>query len=179
MGKKLTILVAVLVFVAAGVSVATAHAANDAMPFDRLKALVGEWEGKNDSGPVHITYTLVSGGSALMERMKPANEPEMITLYTQDGDHILVTHYCSQGNQPQMKSESMKAGSDRYSFSLVSVSGLKTPDEGHMVGLTMMLVDKDHLKQEWKYLNRGKTSSEIFEYQRRPEKSATIVPSGR
>ena len=36
---------------------------NGALAFDRLKTLVGEWEGKNASGPVKITYTLVSGGT--------------------------------------------------------------------------------------------------------------------
>ena len=147
--------------------------------FDQLKALVGEWEGKNESGPVKITYTLVSGGSALMERMQPAHEQEMITMYTADGDRILVTHYCSAGNQPSMRTETLKGAGNKYSFSLVNVSGLKTPEEGHMVGLILTLVDKDHLTQEWKYLNnKGKTSAEMFEFRRRPEKAATVVPGG-
>src|ERR1043166_8606704 len=71
-----------------------------ALAFDQLKTLVGEWEGKNSSGSVKITYTLVSGGTALMERMQPSNEAEMITMYSADGDKIVVTHYCSEGNQP-------------------------------------------------------------------------------
>ena len=104
------------------------------LAFEELKTLVGEWEGRNKSGPVKITYTLVSGGTALMERLQPANEAEMITMYSADGDRIMVTHYCSQGNQPAMKSETLKGVAKQYSFSLVSVSGMKTPDEGHMVG---------------------------------------------
>jgi len=146
------------------------------LAFDQLKALVGEW--KNDSGTVKITYTLVSGGTALMERMQPANEAEMITMYSADGDKIAVTHYCSQGNQPAMKTESLKGMANKYSFSLVSVSGLKTADEGHMVGLVLTLVDKDHLTQEWKYLDKGKSSAEVYRFQRRPEKAAIVVPSG-
>jgi hypothetical protein len=174
--RKLGILVVVLLLASHGIGRLQANG-NDAGAFDGLKALVGEWE--NNSGTVKITYTLVAGGTALMERMKPSNAPEMISMYSPDGDTVVVTHYCSQGNQPTMKTEAMKAKADKYSFRMISVSGLKTPDEGHMVGLTLMLVDKDHLKQEWKYLDQGKTSSEIFEYQRRPEKSATIVPGGR
>lgn len=163
--------------------VVAARAANEktngAMVFDQLKTLVGEWEGKTETGPVKITYTLVSGGTALMERMQPANEAEMITMYSADGDRIVVTHYCSQGNQPSMKSETLKGVGNKYSFSLVSVSGLKTPDEGHMVGLVLTLVDRDHLTQEWHYQNsHGKTSAELFEFRRKPEKAATIVPSG-
>jgi hypothetical protein len=148
------------------------------LAFDQLKALVGEWEGQNEGGPVKITYTLVSGGTALMERMQPANEAEMITMYSADGDKIVVTHYCSEGNQPSMKTETLKAKANKYSFSLVSVSGLKSPDAGHMVGLVLTLVDKDHLKQEWTYTDKGKTSTNSFEFRRRPEKAATVTPNG-
>ena len=160
----------------------TAKANNDksggVLAFDQLKALVGEWEGKNESGAVKITYTLVSGGTALMERMQPSNDAEMITMYSADGDKIVVTHYCSQGNQPTMKSETLKGMGNKYSFSLVSVSGLKTADEGHMVGLVLTLVDKDHLTQEWKYQDKGKTGTELFQFRRKPEKAATVVPGG-
>jgi hypothetical protein len=146
--------------------------------FEQLKTLVGSWEGKNEGGPVKITYTLVSGGTALMERMQPATEAEMITMYSADGDKIVVTHYCSEGNQPSMKTETLKATANKYSFSLVSVSGLKSPDAGHMTGLVLTLLDKDHLKQEWTYTDKGKTSTNSFEFSRKPEKAATVTPSG-
>ncbi|HEU0369081.1 MAG TPA: hypothetical protein VFR42_07725, partial [Candidatus Acidoferrum sp.] len=87
-------------------------------------------------------------------------------------------HYCSEGNQPSMKTESLKAKANKYSFSLVSVSGLKSPDAGHMVGLVLTLVDKDHLKQDWTYTDKGKTSTNSFEFRRRPEKAATVTPTG-
>jgi hypothetical protein len=148
------------------------------LAFDQLKTLVGEWEGKNEGGPVKITYTLVSGGTALMERMQPATEAEMITMYSADGDKIVVTHYCSEGNQPSMKTETLKATANKYSFSLVSVSGLKSPDAEHMTGLVLTLLDKDHLKQEWTYTDKGKTSTNSFEFRRKPEKAATVTPSG-
>jgi len=152
--------------------------ATGALAFDQLKALVGEWEGTNPSYPVKVTYTLVSGGTALMERMQPSNEAEMITLYTADGDKIVVTHYCSEGNQPSMRTETLKGIANKYTFSLISVSGLKSPDAGHMTGLVLTLVDKDHLKQEWTYQNKGKTTTDAFEFRRKPEKAATVVPSG-
>jgi hypothetical protein len=47
-----------------------------------------------------------------------------------------------------------------------------------MVGLVLTLVDKDHLKQEWTYSNKGKTSTDLFEFKRKPERAATVVPSG-
>jgi len=168
--------VLLLAVCAAVVTKANNEKSGGVLAFDQLKALVGEWE--NQTGTVKITYTLVSGGTALMERMQPSHEQEMITMYSADGDKIVVTHYCSQGNQPTMKSETLKGMANKYSFSLVSVSGLKTPEEGHMVGLVLTLVDKDHLTQEWKYQDKGKTGTELFEFRRKPEKAATVVPGG-
>src|ERR1700692_38589 len=129
MGLFLTVLI--LFAVAARAS----NSGADASAFDQLKTLVGEWGGNSREGPVKITYTMVSNSSALMERMQRGSEPEMITMYSADGDHILVTHYCSAGHQPQMSPEViMIPKPQKYSFSLVRVSGLKTEDEGHMIG---------------------------------------------
>jgi hypothetical protein len=173
LGLLLTVFMALLSY-----SVA-ARANNSVAPgaFEQLKTLVGEWEGSNSAGRVTLTYTLVSGESALMERLKSANEPEMITMYTMDGDHILITHYCSAGNQPQMKTETMNGKAGKYTFSLLRVNGLKSPTEGHMVGLVLTLSDKDHLTQEWTYEDKGKTLAEKFLFQRKPEKAATVVPA--
>jgi hypothetical protein len=156
---------------------ATASSAQ-APAFDKLKTLVGEWEGTNSNGPVKVIYTLVAGGTALMERLEPANEPEMVTMYSADGDHVVVTHYCSAGNQPQMVAQATAGKAEKLSFTLVRVTGMKTPDEAHMVGLVLTLSDKDHLTQEWKYQNKGKTLTNLVQFKRKPEKVATIVPSG-
>src|SRR5438874_8803984 len=107
-------------------SAVASRANNSVAPaaFEQLKTLVGEWEGTNSAGHVTLTYTLVSGESALMERLKSTNEQEMITMYTLDGDHILITHYCSAGNQPQMKTETMTGKPEKYTFTLLRVNGL-------------------------------------------------------
>jgi hypothetical protein len=176
MRHKMGLWLAVLLIFAAGARATSIG--SEASAFDQLKTLVGEWEGTSREGPVKITYTLVSGASALMERLQRGNEPEMITMYSVDGDHILVTHYCSAGNQPQMKSEVIMMSKPlKYSFSLVRVSGLKSEDEGHMIGLVITILDKDHLTQEWTYQEKGKTGVDLFQYKRKPEKPAAIVPA--
>jgi hypothetical protein len=45
-----------------------------------------------------------------------------------------------------------------------------------MIGLVITILDKDHLTQEWKYQEKGKTEVDLFEYKRKPEKTATVVP---
>jgi hypothetical protein len=104
----------------------------------------------------------------------------MITMYSADGDHIVVTHYCSAGNQPQMTSATLLGKPQKFSFSLVRVTGMKTEAEGHMVGLVLSIVDKDHLTQEWKYQANGKVSADLFQLKRKLEPPASIVaPGGR
>jgi hypothetical protein len=171
---------ALLIF-AALLPMAAVRANNSTAPaaaFDQLKTLVGEWEGANSAGPVKVTYTLVANGTALMERLQPAHKPEMITMYAADGDHVVVTHYCSAGNQPQMVAQATTGKAEKLSFTLVRVTGMKTPDEAHMVGLVLTLSDKDHLTQEWKYQSKGKTSANLVQFTRKPEKVATVVPPG-
>src|SRR6201984_3746304 len=146
--------------------------------FDQLKTWVGEGEGVNSGRPVKVTYTLVANGTALMERLQPADEPDMITMYSADGDHVVVTHYCSGGNQPQMVAQATTGKTEKLSFSLVRITGLKTPDADHMAGLALTLSDKDHLTQEWKYQSKGKISANLVQFTRKPEKVATVVPAG-
>ena len=68
--------------------------------FDRLKSLAGTWEGKGPNGqPGQVTYTVISGGSAVMSQL---SENSMVTMYTVDGTRLLMTHYCGAGNQPRM-----------------------------------------------------------------------------
>jgi hypothetical protein len=141
--------------------------ARSAAAFEKLISLVGEWEGTNTAGHVKATYTLVSGGTALMERLQSANEPEMITLYSLDGDHLMMTHYCSAGNQPQMKTATITELNGSLTFQTYQVSGLKTPDDGHMTGLTLKMPDKDHFTQQWTYLEKGKAQADVFKFTRK------------
>lgn len=139
-----------------------------ASPLDQLIPLVGEWEGTGTNGAsVKLTYTLVANGSALMERMQPSNEGEMITMYTVEGDHLRVTHYCSMGNQPEMETAAIIGKPHKFTFELTAVKGLRAPDEGHMTELVLTMVDKDHLTQEWTFLENGKKGSNVFKYTRK------------
>lgn len=136
--------------------------------FEQLKSLAGIWEGKIPGGATaKLTYEVVSNGSVVMERLQPSNEAEMITMYSLDHGSLVVTHYCSAGNQPTMQSDPVTAATGKYEFHFVRVAGTKTPDEGHMVGLSLMLPDKNHLTQVWTFVESGKNISETFTYTRK------------
>jgi hypothetical protein len=79
--------------------VATAGA-HDPTAFARLaERLGGVWTTPQG---VTATYTLVSRGSTLVERWTTGGG-ETLTVYHPDGDGVLATHYCAQGNQPTLR----------------------------------------------------------------------------
>ena len=136
--------------------------------FQRMKALVGDWKGTNKGGsPVTVSYTLVSDGSALMERLKPT-EPggqveEMISMYAPDGDGVMMTHYCSMHNQPRMRAGAAENGP--LAFTYVDATNLASPDAPHMDHVTVT-IGADKLSQEWTYKAGGQAQSDVFTYTR-------------
>lgn len=134
--------------------------------FDRLTSLQGEWKGETGGVNTKLIYTLTANGSALMEQCRPEKGPEMITMFTLDGDHLIAAHYCSARNQPQMATSPITDAQKPLEFSLVRVTGLQSPDDFHNTGLTVIQEDNDHLTQEWSYQRKGKTGKNIFRFTR-------------
>lgn len=126
---------------------------------EEFKSLAGEWEGKDSrGGAVQVTYEVLASG-VVMERLQPSGEASMMTMYSLDGDHIVAFHFCSLGNQPVLKTETLSAATGKYDFTLEHAYGLKTAGELHMVELLVTMPDKDHLTQVWTNLHDGKRSS--------------------
>jgi len=135
--------------------------------FERIKSLVGEWKGTSmDGKAATVTYTLVSDNSALMERLVMGGESEMVTMYHPDGDHLMMTHYCSAHNQPRMRSQAVAAGSKNITFDFVDVTNLSGPDAGHMKKLVVTFSDKDHFTQEWTWREKGKEDAVVIRFER-------------
>jgi len=101
-----------------------------------------------------------------MEEFRPESGPVMITMFTVDGDHLIATHYCSAKNQPQMITSAISDVQEPLAFSLARITGLKSPDDWHNTGLTVIQEDNDHLTQEWTYQSKGKSGKRIFRYKR-------------
>ncbi len=135
--------------------------------FGRMKNLVGEWEGATESGAsVRASYKLISNGTALVETLRPAGEPEMITVYYRDGDHLMLTHYCSEGNQPRMRTTATPGADNALDFAFVDVTNLD-PNEGYMRNLVVSFKDDDHFSQKWTWRAKGKDKTEVFRFTRK------------
>jgi len=131
--------------------------------FEKLKPLVGNWQGKSSEGkPVTISYALVSDGSALVEKIGAGSEHEMVTVYYPDGDRLMMTHYCSLHNQPRLRAEAGPADSRKLIFDFVDATNMPSPDAMHMHKLVVNLEDKDHLVQEWTWKSGEKEGTVVF-----------------
>src|SRR5689334_17181152 len=88
--------------------------------FERMKSLVGTWKGKADMGQgmteFTVEYRLISGGSALEERIFAGTPKEMLTIYHDRNGKLALTHYCMLGNQPGMVLTSARPKSFQFDF---------------------------------------------------------------
>ena len=122
--------------------------------FEKLKSLVGHWEtDKTNTSKSTVDIEMTSGGTAVLEKvhLEENGKPvEMTTLYYLDGGEVKLTHYCVAGNQPTMRG-TYAPETKTLKFELVSISNLKTPDDGHMHHATYTFLDNDHFKTTWTF----------------------------
>lgn len=134
---------------------------------EQFKSLAGEWEGKDSHGNViHASYESLASG-VVMEHLQPQGEPSMMTMFSLDGDHILAIHFCSEGNQPILKTAAISAANGTYDFVLERTYGLNSPEELHMVELVVTLTDNDHFTEAWTNQHNGKRSTNTISFTRK------------
>ena len=153
------------------VAVAAPAAPGTNPAWEKMKSLVGEWEGTMNHGgmamPVKASYSLVSDGTSLMERLDAPDHHEMITMYYPDGSRVMMTHYCSEGNQPRMRAQAAAGEPKSLAFDLVDVTGLASPQAEHMRKLVVKFDDAEHFTQEWTHRKAGKEETGVFKYARK------------
>jgi hypothetical protein len=141
-----------------------------AKAFEWLKGLAGEWRGKasHEGEPIDaaVTYRVTAAGSAVVEALFPGTEHEMVTVYTRDGDSLLLTHYCSMGNQPRMRCKP-GADPDKLDFEFIDGGNMASADEPHMHALTLRFQGADTLTASWSMYAGGKLQNKAkFELER-------------
>ncbi len=132
--------------------------------FERMKGLVGVWEGNVDMGKgmesLKVTYELTSAGNAILERFAAGQPHEMVTVYHDRGGKLTMTHYCSLGNQPHM--ELTNPGETTMKFVLSKKdSGLASLNETHMHALTITVDGKDSIAHTWTLYDKGAKKSDV------------------
>jgi len=132
--------------------------------FEKMKGLVGVWEGKSEMGTgmeqVKVTYELTSAGNAIVERFDAGRPHEMVTVYHDYNGKLTMTHYCSLGNQPHM--ELMNPGEVNMTFVLSEKApGLVSLNETHMHALTIAIDGKDNITHTWTLYDKGSKKTAV------------------
>ncbi len=135
------------------------HPSPTPMPFERVKELVGTWQGSrqalNGQEVITVKYSLTAKGTAVIERLFPDTPKEMVSIYTQDGHEMVMTHYCLLGNQPRMRTSSPVDGNS-ITLSYIDGTGMRSSHDIHMHELTVTFVDGSHMTHEWTLFENGR-----------------------
>src|SRR5260221_565239 len=146
--------------VAGGVSAAepTEKPHQGSAEFERMKGLVGTWKGTANMGQgdteITLHYRLVSGGTAIEERIFEGTPHEMVTMYFDQHGKLALTHYCMLGNRPGMVLKSSDEKTLHFDFD--AACGVDDKSEMHMHSLAITFEGPDSITQDWKMFQDGK-----------------------
>jgi hypothetical protein len=148
--------------------------------FETMKAMVGEWRGKDVPGrTLRLSVELIAGGTTMVERYwdEAAGEKSMMmTMYHLDGDRLMLTHYCVARSQPRMVAT--ESEDKKVKFTFLDATGLSSRDQGHMDSVNFNFVGKDALETRWGWYQDGKEqwAMEIkFNRIEKPAKTLALV----
>jgi hypothetical protein len=171
--KKIRVFV--MLAVLAGLAIARPHtlagqSESGSAAFDKLKSLVGEWEGSMKEGgkelPATTSFRLVSDNSVLMNVLGAGTQYEMVTMIHMDRSDLMATHYCAGHNQPRFRYVS-SSDPNVVALEFKDATNLATPTSPHMVGVKFTLLDSSHHIEDWTYLDNGQTSTSRFDFHRK------------
>lgn len=161
--KKQTLLSVSLLLLGSTLAWANKSETTSAMPkkpesatFTLMKKMVGTWdvEDTKDKNKFKIVYSMASSDRCIKETMDMGNH-SMDTLYCDNGDSVIATHYCAAGNQPRLKSMPLAANAKTVTFDFLDATGMSSPDEGHMHKLVMDMPGTDKVTAKWSFYEKG------------------------
>jgi hypothetical protein len=145
--------------------------------FERMKSLIGSWQGRTDIGQgpidINVQYRLLAAGSVLEERVFAGTPNEMVTMYYDKDGKLALTHYCMMGNRPGMTLKSADPKTIRFDFD--KSCGLNSAKESHMHALTLTFNDPDTITTSCKAIVDGKESEEHPTTLKRVQKDQPIA----
>ena len=134
--------------------------------FERIKSLEGAWQWAPELAPeltgLVVTYRLTGNGSAMIETLFPGDAFEMTTIYHLDGKQLILTHYCSTGNQPTMRAQPGEPdGAIRFEY--MGATNLDSVNDGHMHSMSFFEIEPDHLLTSWTfYADQKPAGDKVF-----------------
>ena len=121
---KFRALALALATMAAPVSAEEAATSAAEQQFAQIASLEGRWR-VAETDALEIVFEITARGQTVIERWETASGLHSITVYHRDGEKVIATHYCPQGNQPRL--ETVAGDKDLIAFAFRDITGL---DEG-------------------------------------------------
>jgi hypothetical protein len=83
--------------------------------FEQIRSWEGRWQ-VAETTALQIVFEATARGSAMVERWETTTGLHSMTIYHMDGEALVATHYCPQGNQPRLDSRGAASGEIRFAF---------------------------------------------------------------
>lgn len=149
---KLISAVVFLLFVSGG----AAHADdfNGGELFERLKPLEGRWRIAEPVRRVDVQFEVMANGSVVAERWRMPGERSSLTVYSMDGDRLIVTHYCPQRNVPRLVCVAQDKD-EIYRFEFLDGTNLQNENASHMHAAWLKFDSKDSFVRNETYIKNG------------------------
>ena len=118
--------------------------------FAKLKSLAGSWKlthPQRDAKPAfRISYKLISRDSALVETFGDPAGQVTETVYHLDGNNLMATHYCAQGNQQRLRMQPKHR--QHQSLCIPGCHQPKHEKDSHLIDMRFTRLVDGRLKRE-------------------------------
>ena len=125
---------------------------------EKLKALQGDWIDVDGifgtKGVVAVTYRVTGGGTTVVETFPLDTPQEMVTVYHIDGNDLVLTHYCTGGTQPRMRSRGLSGNAIAFDFD--GGANIDPAKTSHMHSAKLEFVSADEVRATWHSWANGK-----------------------
>jgi len=161
-------LIAALVAMPAAAGDHHGHGVEATAAFEMMKGLAGEWQGTaaGEAG-AEVDYRVTGNGSVVMQTQFPGTEHEMISMYHLVDGELVMTHYCSGGNQPKLKLDPAASSAGELAFVFAGGTNLDPAKDSHIHQAKITLGDDGRLKEVWTGYSGGQAAHDmVFELDR-------------
>jgi hypothetical protein len=138
-------------------------AATTPSSFKVLQSLVGDWVEVDAQGKpgnkVVSSFALTSGGTAIREVLFPGGDHEMITMYSLDGENLVLAHYCVLGNTPRYRAR--LENEKQLVYECQGGANIASENDRHMHRGSVIILGPDRIQTEWLQLENGKQSLKV------------------
>lgn len=122
--------------------------------FDDIKQLAGEWKSTSQDSKTTVVYELIASESAVVEKWIMSPGRSSMTIYSMDGEALIATHYCPQGNAPTLKySDTSKTKEHRFIFE--GGSNLQDKSGYHEHEFSIVIESNSRIRRSETYIQNG------------------------